>query len=209
MSKTVFRYFFDFLDGQNQWLNLMAAQGYRLKKCGIFTYSFDVCAPSEYEYSVEFVGDRAYSKAKDYRQYLESLGFRTFTKNINLNLAFGKTKWRPFAKGMGQVATSPGGYNKELLILEKKRDGTPFELHTDIHDKLSVYKSVRLAYLWAVLLLVGMVAISFIPTVSSLSEVGTSILRLVLAIFSVLFIIPTAKYHLLIHKLKKESNIYE
>lgn len=34
MSKTVFRYFFDFLDGQEKWLNKMAARGYRLKKCG-------------------------------------------------------------------------------------------------------------------------------------------------------------------------------
>jgi hypothetical protein len=123
VSKTVFRYFFDFLDAQEKWLNSMAESGYRLKKCGKITYTFDECKPNEYEYSIEFVGDQSHSKAMDYRKYLDGMGFRSFTKNINLNFSFGKVRWRPYAKGMGQIATSPGGFNKELLILEKKRDG--------------------------------------------------------------------------------------
>lgn len=118
MSKTVFRYFFDFLDGQEKWLNSMAERGCRLTKCGKMTYTFDACVPGEYEYAIEFVGDRSYSKAKNYRVYLEEMGFRTLTKNINLNFSYGKVKWRPYAKGLGQIATSPGGFNKELLIVE-------------------------------------------------------------------------------------------
>ncbi len=31
MSKIVFRYFFDFLNSQEKWLNRMAKDGYRLK----------------------------------------------------------------------------------------------------------------------------------------------------------------------------------
>lgn len=110
MKKTVFRYFFDFFDGQGKWLNSMAEHGYRLQKCGKMTYTFDKCKPAEYEYAVEYAGDKSYFKAKDYRGYLESMGFRTFTKNINLNFSFGKARWRPYAKGMGQIATSPGGF---------------------------------------------------------------------------------------------------
>lgn len=208
MSKTIFRYFFDFLDGQQKWLNGMAERGYRLKKCGISAYSFDKCEPGKYEYAIEFVGDRAYSKAKDYRRHLESLGFRTFTKNINPNIAVGKVRWRPYAKGMGQIATSPGGYNKELLILEKQRDGTPFELHTDVSDKLNAYKSVRRAYVWAILLMFGLIVMTFIPGVSSLSESMTWILRVVLAAFATLFVIPTIKYNSITGHLKKESQIY-
>ncbi|WP_018750576.1 hypothetical protein [Paenibacillus sanguinis] len=34
----------------------------------------------------------------------------------------GKLRWRPYGKGWGQIATSPGTFNKELLILEKKRE---------------------------------------------------------------------------------------
>ena len=40
-------------------------------------------------------------------------------KNINLNHSIGKVRWRPFAGKYGQIATSPGNFNKELLIVEK------------------------------------------------------------------------------------------
>ena len=209
MSKTVFRYFFDFLDGQKKWLNSMAEQGYRLKKCGRVTYTFDECHPNEYEYTVEFIGDKSYSKGKDYRGYLESMGFRTFIKNINLNFSYGKIKWRPYAKGMGQIATSPGGFNKELLILEKKRDGKPFELHTDVYDKLDTYKTVRRAYVWAVLLMLGLVVITFVPGISSVSIPMTWAIRAVILLFGILFVIPTVKYSSLVNHLKEESKTFE
>jgi hypothetical protein len=194
MSRTVFRYFFDFLDGQENWLNNMAEKGYRLKKCGRITYTFDECQPNEYEYAVEFVGDKAYSKAKDYRRYLESMGFRTFIKNINLNFSYGKIRWRPYAKGMGQLATSSGGFNKELLILEKKKDGKPFDLHTDVSDKLNTYKTVRRACVWSIFLMFALVAMTFIPNVSSMIVTMIWLVRAIILIFGVLFVIPTVKY---------------
>ena len=209
MSKTVFRYFFDFHDGQEKWLNHMAEDGYRLKKCGRLTYTFDECRPKEYEYAVEFVGERSYSKAKDYRKYLESMGFHTFTKNINFNFSYGKVRWRPYAKGMGQIAASPGGFNKELLILEKKRDGKLFELHTDIHDKLSTYKTVRRAYAWSVLMIALLGAMTFLPNVLSVSEPVTWGLRSALLILFSLFVIPTVKYSSLVKFLKEESKAFE
>ncbi len=209
MSKTVFRYFFDFLDGQERWLNSMAERGYRLKKCGKMTYTFDACNPGEYEYAVEFVGDKSYSTAKDYRRYLEEMGFRTLTKNINLNFSYGKVRWRPYAKGMGQITTSPGSYNKELLIAEKKKDGKPFELHTDVLDKLEAYKTVQRAYFWAVFIAFGLVAMTFVPGVSSLSVDMTWGLRAVVATFGVLFLIPAVKYSLLAGRLKDESKTFE
>ena len=173
------------------------------------TYTFDKCEPGEYEYAVEFVGDKAYSEAKNYREYLESMGFRTFSKNINLNFSYGKVRWRPYAKGTGQIATSPGGFNKELLILEKRRDGKPFELHTDIHDKLGTYKTARRAYVWAVLLMLGLAAITFIPEASSMPPTVMWIVRVVIAIFGVLYGIPAIKYTLVIDRLKEESKIFE
>jgi len=209
MSKTVFRYFFDFLDGQKKWLNSMAEQGYRLKKCGRLTYTFDECNPNEYEYAVEFIGDKSFSKGQDYRRYLESMGFRTFIKNMNLNFSYGKIKWRPYAKGLGQIATSPGGFNKELLILEKKRDGKPFELHTDVHDKLDTYKTARRAYVWAVLLMLGLVVITFVPGISSVSITVTWAIRAVILFFGILLVIPTVKYSSLVNQLKEESKTFE
>jgi hypothetical protein len=209
MSKTVFRYFLDFLGGQEKWLNDMAERGFRLKKCGKMTYTFDECIPGEYEYSIEFVGDKSYSQQKDYRTHLESMGFRSFTKNVNLNFFYGKMRWRPYAKGVGQIATSPGGFNKELLILEKKKDGKPFELHTDMSDKLNTYKTVRRTYLYAVLIMAGLGALTFIPSALSLSMSVAWALRIVVATFGVLFIVPTVKYTSLISRVKEESKIYE
>ena len=209
MSKIVFRYFFDFLNSQEKWLNRMAKDGYRLKKCGKLIYVFDECSPNEYEYAVEFVGSQAYSKAKDYRRYLESMGFHTFTKNIYLNFSYGKVSWRPYAKGIGQIATSPGGLNKELLILEKKSDGVPFELHTDIHDNLCIYKTVRRACAWAVFMITLLGIMTFAPNVLSVSLPMAWLLRIALLIFFSLFLIPTVKYSSLVKYLKEESEIYE
>lgn len=150
MTKRVYRYFFDFLDGQTEWLNQMAAQGWRLVKCRQLSYEFENCTPHEYEYSVEFVADKAFSDSKNYKGFLESMGYKVFYKNLNVGVAVGKVKLRPWATGAGQIVTAPGGYFKELLIVEKKKDGKPFELHSDLTDKLTLYKKIRNACLWSV-----------------------------------------------------------
>ena len=209
MSKMVFRYFFDFMDGQERWLNRMAECGFRLRKCGKITYVFDKCEPNEYEYKVEFVGHKVYSQTKDYGRYFESMGFQTFTKNINLNYSFGKIKWRPYAIGLGQVATSPGGLNKELLILEKKKDEKPFELHTDLADKLDIYKRVKRAYAWAVLMILLLEVMTFMPVPSLISDAMLLAVRVVLIITGLLFLIPLVKYFRMVKCLNEESRIYE
>lgn len=124
MTKRICKFFFNNLVGQARWLNALSAQGYHLKSCGKLIYEFDSCQPEEYEYSVENVSDKNCIQLQEYQQHLEALGYRTFTKNINLNFSFGKIKWRPYAAGNGKIASSPGGYNKELLIVEKNLSHT-------------------------------------------------------------------------------------
>jgi len=126
----VFRYFGGFLEAQEKWLNKMAEQGYRLARTTSLMYEFDLCAPSQYEYQIEFIADKDQSYVRDYRSFLEEMGYRTFTKNINLNFSIGKLRWRPWAKGTAQIATNPGSYNQELLIVERERDGKLTSLHT-------------------------------------------------------------------------------
>ena len=147
MKKRVFRYFFDFTDGQEKWLNEMAAKGWRLVKCGQLTYDFERCEPGEYEYAVEFVADKSYAKSRDYKAFLESMGYKTFYKNVYVGIFFG-IKWRPWGEGAGQIATAPGSLRKELIIVEKKNDGKSFELHTDLTDLLTLYRKIRMAYFW-------------------------------------------------------------
>ena len=141
--KMYYRFFGGFLDTQENWLNQMANRGYRLIRTGKISYEFEECQPGAVQYAVEFVAHQSYQKEKEYRAFLEEIGYRVFYKNANLNYSVAKIKWRPYGRGMGQISTNPGSYNKELLIVEKKNDGKPFELHTTHADKSSHYKPLR------------------------------------------------------------------
>jgi len=146
MKKTVIKYFIDFTDKQEKWLNEMAARGFRLVRCGKLMYKFEQSALAEYQYHVEFVGEKSYTKHTDYKRFLEDLGYRIICKNINLNWSIGKVRFRPWGDGAGKFATSPGAYSKELLIVEKRNDGKPFDLHTDTQDLAVYFKVFRNAY---------------------------------------------------------------
>ncbi len=210
MTKTVFRYFFDFMDGQEKWLNKMAGRGYRLKKCGVLAYVFESCSPDEYEYVVEYVADKSYREAQEYKLFLEGLGLRTFTKNINLNVSVGKVRWRPYAAGKGQVATSSGGFNRELLVVERIKDGRPFQLHTDIDDRLSVYRAIRNPYLWSGLCMVALAGLTLVPGVAAYRpDMWLALGRVVSGTAAILFLIPAVKYSIRIIRLKREREISE
>lgn len=121
----------------------MANNGYRLVHTTKVMYEFEPCKNGEYQYVVEFVGDKSYKESIIYRQFLEELGYKTFTKNIIMNFSIGKVKWIPWAKGMGQIATSSGTFDKEILIVEKQNDGKIFNLHTSAVDIAEYYKPLR------------------------------------------------------------------
>ncbi|MDR0947938.1 MAG: DUF2812 domain-containing protein [Lachnospiraceae bacterium] len=146
MEKKVFRYFLDFTQGQETWLNEMSQKGWRLKKCGQLSYTFENCDPGEYEYAVEFVGYLSDTKSKSYKQFLDEMGYRTIYKNVNVGIYVGKVKWRPWAEGAGQIATAPGNILKELIIVEKRKDGTLFELHTDLSDQIETLRKISTPY---------------------------------------------------------------
>lgn len=141
--KRCYKFFAGFLNSQEKWLNEMASKGYRLVNTGKITYDFVKCEEDEYEYVIEFVAEKSYRNAREYKQFLEEIGYTVFYKNINLNFSIGKVRWRPYGKGMGQVSSNPGSFNKELFIVEKKKDGKPFDLHSTFSDKANYFKSLR------------------------------------------------------------------
>jgi len=204
MNKTVYRYFFDFMDNQEKWLNNMAQSGYRLIKCGKLSYEFESCAQGEYEYAVEFAADKSNAKSKDYKQFLEETGYLTFTKNINLNFSIGKARWRPWASAGGQISTSPGSYNKELLIIEKKCDGKPFDPHTDMRELSSLFDTIRNSYLIAALLF-AFLGIAGICSIINL----TNWCSIVFCVAGALFILSAVKYAGIAMKYKQISKINE
>lgn len=201
--KKCYRFFGGLLDTQENWLNQMAQKGYRLIKTGIITYYFDKCKPGEYQYAVEFVAQQSYKSENEYKHFLEELGYKVFYKNINLNILLGKVRWRPYGKGMGQISTNPGSYNKELFIVEKKRDGKPFELYSTNLDKANYFKPLRNAWL-------AIAALFFALTVWEYTDKSfISGKAIVLGILGILCFIPIIGYQKRISSFLACSNIKE
>lgn len=205
MKKTYYRFFSACLETQEAWLNRRAAEGLRLVSTHSFSYTFEPCEKGKYQYCVEFAGEKSYRELMDYRRFLEELGYRTFPKNINLNVSVGKVRWRPWAKGAGQVATAPGGFNKELLILEKERDGTPFVLHTDLEDRMQYYQSLRNMHLTATV--VGLFA--FGVSIWDYGSGGSPWPAAIFAVVTVLFCIPLVRYARIVGRIRRERSLRE
>ena len=63
MSKKYYRYYGGLLGLQQKWLNKMAEKGYRLVRTTKAMYEFEPCAPGQYQYCVEFVGEKSKQSA--------------------------------------------------------------------------------------------------------------------------------------------------
>lgn len=154
------RYFAGFIDAQRNWLNKMAAKGYRLVKCGRLFYEFETCEPSEYVYQIEYIGDKSKADGKDYASFLEEMGYKVFFKNVNLDFDIGNIYWRKLADKGSKFADYQTVMERALLIVEKKNDGTPFELHTTNDDKASYYAKFLVPYFLLFLLFAAIGTIS-------------------------------------------------
>ena len=194
MSKKCYHFFGGLLNAQANWLNKMSEKGYRLIRAGKMLYEFEECKPNEVKYCVEFIGEKSKENAKDYSLFLEDMGYKVFFKNINLNYSVGKVRWRPWAEKGGRIATNATTFNRELLIVEKKNDGKPFELHTSYEDKARYYANLRSPWL-LILILFGAFGIA-----------QRSILFLILAALS---LIPVLIYQVNIMKNKREAKMQE
>ncbi len=142
-----YRFFGSFLKAQEKWLNKMSAQGWRLTRTGKLLYEFEECAPDAVQYCVEFIGEKSRANAEDYREFLESMGYRVFYKNINLSYSVGKARWRPWAEKGGRIATNSTTYDREIFIVQKDNDGKPFTLHTSQEDILRYYRLLQRPWL--------------------------------------------------------------
>ena len=143
MSKKYYRFFGGLLQTQSNWLNKMAEKGHRLVRTGKMSYEFEDCEPGTYQYCIEFIAEKSQQSAQQYKQFLEDVGYKVFYKNINLNYSIGKVRYRPWAEKGGRIATNATTFNKELLIVEKRNDGKPFELHTSYEDRIAYTKTLR------------------------------------------------------------------
>lgn len=194
MNKKCYRFFGGLLMAQTNWLNKMAAKGYRLSRAEKVLYEFEPCTPGKYQYQVEFIGQNSKEQADDYARFLEDCGYRVFYKNINLNYSVGKVVWRPWAKPCGRVATNATTFNRELLIVEKEADGRDFELHSTYEDKIAYCKGLRKP--WLFLLLVSAV-------------LGIAMRAWVWGIFAIVSLSGVLVYEIELAKLQKQSKSRE
>lgn len=194
MNRRCYRFFGGLLAVQENWLNKMAGRGYRLVRTGKLLYEFEQCNPKEFQYRIDFIGEKSKRDALEYRNFLEDMGYRVFFKNINLNYSIGKIRWRPWAEKGGRITTNGTTFNRELLIVEKKNNGKPFVLHTSYEDQANYYANLRNPWLM-VLILFGVFGIA-----------QRSILSLMLAAIA---LIPTVFYQVYRMKAKHEARMQE
>ena len=194
MNKKFYRFFGGLLTAQENWLNKMSEKGYRLIRTGKLLYEFEECKPGQFQYCVEFIGQKSKENAQNYHDFLEEMGYSVFYKNINLNYSVGKVRWRPWAEKGGRIATNATTFNRELLIVEKENNGKPFELHTSYEDKESYYSNLRNP--WLLLLLMFAV----------FTVVNQSVILGILALIS---LIPVIVYQSQIMKNRREAKTKE
>lgn len=194
MNKKFYRFFGGLLTAQENWLNKMSEKGYRLIRTGKLLYEFEECKPGQFQYCVEFIGQKSKQNARNYHDFLEEMGYSVFYKNINLNYSVGKVRWRPWAEKGGRIATNATTFNRELLIVQKENDGKPFELHTSYEDKESYYSNLRNP--WLLLLLMFAV----------FTVVNQSV---ILGILTLISLIPVIVYQSQIMKNRREAKTKE
>lgn len=198
--KRVYRYFYGFPNKQQRFLNRMAKDGWRLVRTGRISYVFEPSAPNAYSYCVDFVAHQSAKDAKDYQDFLVDMGYRVLTKPVNINYSFGKVRLRPWGKGWGKIATNPGAFNKELLIVEKKDDGRPFELHTTLEDRIAYYRTQRSAW--------GMLTLALVLfAVYSVVRSGWQWKAYALAALALFHLWPAWQSHHILKQLKNQSKV--
>ena len=189
-----YRFFGGLMSIQEKWLNKMADKGYRLVRVEKLLYEFEECSPKQVQYCVEFIGEKSKENAQNYYDFLEEMGYKVFYKNINLNYSIGKVRWRPWAEKGGKVATNATTFNRELLIVEKEKDGKPFALHTSYEDKENYFQNLRRPWLYLAIFL-GIFSIIY-------SNLGFGAM-------AILALIPVMIYQWQIQQLKKEAKTKE
>lgn len=189
-----YRYFGGLAKTQEKWLNHQSCAGWRLIQTGKLSYEFESCQPGEYQYCVEYVGYLSHSESVAYKRFMEELGYRVWYKNINLQWSTGKVQYRPWANQGGRIATSGTTIDRELMIVEKRNDGTPFVLHSTLEDRIGIVTRHRNSWLMMALIFLGC---------------GLLLRSAVFCIASAVLLVPAILYHFELRHMKREAQIEE
>lgn len=94
----------------------------------------------------------------------------------------------------GRIATNRTTYNREILIIEKKSDGKPFNIHTTGDDLIWYYSKLRNPW------------ICFLAVFGALGIIYRSI---TFGLFALVSFFPIIAYQLKIAKIRREHKFRE
>lgn len=163
-------------------------------RTGKLLYEFTSCTPETYQYCIEFVGQKSKENRIAHHNFLEELGYRVLSKNINLNVSTGKLRLRPWAKTRGRIAANSTTFHRALLIIKKRNDGKAFHLHTTCQDSIHYYQNLQNP--WLCLFLMSVLFSIITWTMVSLPAM-------------LLTFLPVILYQRNIMQIKKKANIYD
>ena len=145
-----FKLFLNPIESRDRWINRIADKGYRLNSIsGLGTLYEFIETDRKYEYKAQYIGDMSNSERLEYESFLRDANYKFWNVQINLGQAsIGRVKIRPYARGTGKIATSPGMINKEILVIEKLVSDGEFKLFTDVQSSISDLKMRRRAYIY-------------------------------------------------------------
>lgn len=214
-----FKIFLNPIEGQEKWLNAKAVEGLKLSKVGKFIYEFKRCKPNQYQYAVDYIGNKSNEERKDYENFLEDVEINYYEKPINLGqFSIGRVKYRPYANSGGKLATSGGMINRELLILEKENNGRPFNIYNNLKDKILALKERRKPYIYLSVFIIIMglyinligkplIDFSIWSNRNNLFDIAT--LSIFLGLIGVISIVRIVQLSLSIESLKDKKDIHE
>lgn len=215
-----FRLFLNPIEGQEKWLNERVKEGLKLSKVWRFIYKFEKCKPNQYQYAVDYIGNKSDTERKAYESLLDELGIRYYEKPLNLGqFSVGKIQCRPYANKGGKWVTSRGMINRELLILEKENDGKPFNIYSNIKDKIMALRERRKPhfYLMSFILLMelyinfigrSLMDISYLSSRNTCFSNNTALLVL-LGVIGIISMVRAVQLSLSMKTLKEKGDIHE
>ncbi|NLY45861.1 MAG: DUF2812 domain-containing protein [Tissierella sp.] len=214
-----FRIFLNPIEGQEKWLNKKSKEGLKLSKVGKLFYEFKKCKPNQYQYAVDYIGNKSNTEREDYEGFLEDMEINYYEKPINLGqFSSGRVKYRPYANTGGKLATSGGMINRELLILEKKNNGKPFNIYDNVKDKMIALKERRKPYIYLFVFtiimglyihLIGEPLVDFSLWSYRNHLFDKTITCILLGLIGVIPIVRIAQLSLSIRSLKDKKDIHE
>lgn len=194
------------IDQIPKWLNSIAKKGYRLKSVNNFIYNFEK-TNCKFKYFVEFIGHNPNSYNLDYINRLHESGHKCFRAPLNqMNIAYGKIKFRPLARDGAKISTSSDNYNKEFLIIEFT-DNEKINSIISIEDIVSSYEQIRNAYIQGTLIIILLIGIFIFKSYDIKNNNYIILLEVILAILLCLMLFLVIKNHIMYIHYKKNNKL--